>query len=458
MTGTLRFDHRDTGTAARVWRDDGRLTGLPVAPMPTPTDHLVVVAAHPDDESLGAGGLVHQARRCGARVTVVVATDGEGSHPASPTFSPAALAALRRREVSHAVAALSDTAVVHPLGLPDGRLQTYVPALAAALVDLAADATLVVTPWAGDRHPDHEAAAEAGAELAARLGVPHWQYPVWMWHWATPDDAAVPWERLRALPLSAADLTAKSRAVTLHRSQTAPLSAAAGDEAVLPGATVEHFLQRTEVYVVGEPAPTSGTQPGYFDALYREQADPWGLGSRFYEQRKRETLLAALPRARFRRAFEPGCATGLVTTALAGRCDDLVAWDVAEAAVEQTRQRLHADGHHAGVTVAQGRIPEQWPDGTFDLIVLSEVGYYCASLPGLVATVIASLADDGVVVGCHWRHPAREHVHSGDAVHEALGRHLLAGVAHVEEDFLLHVWARDRRGLESVARREGLLG
>jgi SAM-dependent methyltransferase len=134
-----------------------------------------------------------------------------------------------------------------------------------------------------------------------------------------------------------------------------------------------------------------------------------------------------------------------------------VAWDVAAAAVDQTRARVRDAGLARGTTVARGRIPEQWPDGTFDLVVLSEVGYYCASLPGLVATVIASLAPDGVVVGCHWRHPAREHVHSGDAVHEALGRHLRTSVAHVEEDFLLHVWARDPLASESVARREGIV-
>ncbi|MHA3703234.1 PIG-L family deacetylase [Jatrophihabitans sp. YIM 134969] len=452
-----QFDHRDLGTSESAWRADGRLGELPVLSRPGPSDHVVVVAAHPDDESLGAGGLIHQASRCGARVTVVVATDGEGSHPESPTHARSELATLRRREVLDAVGALDAAATVHPLGLPDGGLAAFEPALAAALTELASDATLVVTPWAGDRHPDHEAAATAGAELAERLGVPHWGYPVWMWHWGSPADAAVPWEKLRGLPLSAADLAAKARAVSAHRTQTAPLSAGEGDEAVLAGATIEHFLRRVEVYAVAGRTGPSGTRPAYFDALYREESDPWGLGSRFYEQRKRETLLAALPRARFRRVFEPGCATGLITEHLAARCDEVVAWDVAAAAVEQTTTRLREAGREHGTSVTRGRIPEQWPDGVFDLVVLSEVGYYCASLPGLVASVLASLAPDGVVVGCHWRHPAREHVHSGDAVHEAFGRHLLTSVAHVEEDFILHVWGRDPRALQSVARREGLV-
>ena len=460
MTGAT-FDHRTDGTAESSWLD-GRLANLPLLPMPSPDDHVVVLAAHPDDESLGAGGLIHQARRCGARVTVVVATDGERSHPHSPTHTPAGLAAIRRVEATEAVALLADGVPLRTLGLPDGRLAALTTALTAALDEIASDATLVVTPWTGDRHPDHAAAAAAGADLAGRLSVPHWQYPVWLWHWAAPADADVPWTRMRGLALSASDLTAKSAAQRAHRSQTEPLSDAPGDETLLSPGFLSHFRRRLEVFVVDddrdpEPAPARGTDATYFDALYRRDPDPWGLGSRFYEHRKRATLLAALPRARFGRVFEPGCATGLITTELAARADEVVAWDVADAAVAQTLARLRADGRDGNVAVGTGRIPDEWPEGRFDLVVLSEVGYYCASLPDLAAAVARSLADDGVVIGCHWRHPAEEHVHSGDAVHEAMGRHLLASVAHVEEDFLLHVWGRDPGALESVARREGIV-
>jgi LmbE family N-acetylglucosaminyl deacetylase len=451
-----RFDHRDTGTPEQRWVDDGRLAELPVLPMPAPGDHLLVVAAHPDDESLGAGGLIHQAGRCGARVSVVVATDGEGSHPASTSHPPGVLAGRRRAEALAAAAELGDHVTVHALALPDGGLDTAEEALATALAEVGAAADLVVTPWVGDRHPDHAAAARAGAQLAARLGVPHLAYPVWMWHWADPDHPEVPWGHLRALPLSSADLAAKARAVRAHRSQTEPLSAAPGDEAVLPASTLAHFTRRTEPFVVTEPAPAA--RPGYFDALYaHDDDDPWGLGTRFYERRKRATLVAALPRPRFRRAFEPGCATGLLTVELAARCDEVVAYDVAGAAVERTTSRLRDHGLDRGVTVARGRVPADWPDGRFDLVVLSEVGYYARDLDELVAAVVGSLTEDGVVVGCHWRHPAADHPHTGDAVHAAFGRRLSASVTHVEEDFLLHVWGAGPAALESVARREGIV-
>src|SRR6185437_12201660 len=106
----------------------------------------------------------------------------------------------------------------------------------------------------------------------------------------------------------------------------------------------------------------------YFERLYADNGDPWDFAGRWYEQRKRMVTLGSLPRPRFRRAFEPGCSTGLLTVGLAARCDELVAWDVSEAAVRTTRRRL---ARELGVRVERGQVPEQWPDGPFDLIVLS---------------------------------------------------------------------------------------
>ncbi|MBN9619146.1 MAG: methyltransferase domain-containing protein [Actinobacteria bacterium] len=198
-------------------------------------------------------------------------------------------------------------------------------------------------------------------------------------------------------------------------------------------------------------APAPAARSAYFDRLYARQADPWQLATRFYEQRKRALQLACLPRPRFRRAFEPGCALGLLTEELAARCDELVATDAAKAAVRQTRVRVGEADH---VRIGQGRIPDQWPDGTFDLIVISEVGYYCPDLDALRRRIGTSLTEDGVLLACHWRHPAPDHPHGAGPVHEALGTDLLPLVRHVEQDFLLDVWSRS--GV-SVATSEGVL-
>ena len=187
----------------------------------------------------------------------------------------------------------------------------------------------------------------------------------------------------------------------------------------------------------------------YFDALYAADADPWGLADRFYERRKRDLLLASLPRQRSARAFEPGCSGGWLTERLAARCDRVVAWDASEAAVASARERVPGT-----VDLAVGRIPEQWPAGELDLVVLSEIAYYCPDLDRLVERIDASLTADGVVVACHWRHPAPDHPHTADEVHQAL-RARFAGVAtHVERDFVLDVLTRDGR---SVAQAEGIV-
>ena len=104
----------------------------------------------------------------------------------------------------------------------------------------------------------------------------------------------------------------------------------------------------------------------YFDSMYGADADPWGFDSRFYERRKYALTLAALPRERYVRAVEPGCSNGAFTELLAPRCDELIAFDFVEDAVERARRRLTASPH---VTLACAEFPMWWPEGTGDLVV-----------------------------------------------------------------------------------------
>lgn len=441
------FRHSDPSPAEAAWFASP-LAAATVLDAPREGDQVLVVAAHPDDETLGAGGLIATAHARGAKVTVVVATDGEASHPNSPTHTPGDLARRRRCEVLDAVTRLAPGVGVHFLGLPDGGLDDVVDTLTAKLAEYAATAGLLVCPWEGDRHPDHAACARAVGTLARRLQLPRWSYPIWMWHWAAPDDDGLPWDRIGRLPLAPSHLIAKQRAIACHSSQHGALSDRPGDEPILSPEMLAHFGRPFETFVVDDDPATSAE---YFDSLYGAADDPWKLADRFYERRKRAALLASLPRERFRRAFEPGCAAGLLTEQLGRRCDELVAWDVAERAVALTTERVAGSDN---VRVGRGRIPDDWPDGEFDLVVLSEVGYYCTDLDALVAATRAALADDGVVVGCHWRHRARQHVHSGDAVHRALAACGELVVDHVEADFLLQVWTRSGR---SVATETGIV-
>lgn len=188
------------------------------------------------------------------------------------------------------------------------------------------------------------------------------------------------------------------------------------------------------------------TDAGYFDELYAERDDPWDLSSSDYERHKLALLLASLPHARYRLAFEPGCAIGVTTEALAGRCDRIIAMDGSPSAVHQTRDRLAGADH---VSAVLGRVPADWPAESFDLIVVSELLYYLDDDARLAVAGLASqtLAPDGHVMAVHWRHPFREAHVTGDQVHAELADRLRsAGLAvvtcQVEEDFLLDCYQR----------------
>ena len=203
-------------------------------------------------------------------------------------------------------------------------------------------------------------------------------------------------------------------------------------------------------------APSDSLGEEYFDGFYEAGTDPWGFETRWYEERKRALTMASLPRRRFGSAFEPGCAIGVLTEKLARRCDRLLATDISEVPLAVARQRLSG---LTGLVLEQRRVPQDWPDGPFDLIVLSEIGYYCdpADLSRMIAKSVTSLTDDGVVLACHWRHPVADYPMTGDQVHEQLRKEsgLSVLMEHTEEDFRLDVLVPAPAA--SVARRDGLL-
>lgn len=436
---SVDFTHDAPGTPAAAWRDHPQWAGLPdAAPLlgATTLDRVVVVAAHPDDESLGAAGLCSRAHHAGLEVHLVLVTAGEGSHPASPSTPPAELARRRRAESAAALHEVAPGATTTYVGIADGAVAASENDLTTRLVDLLGDArrTLLVAPWRADGHPDHQAAGRAAGIAARRTGATLLEYPIWFWHWAAPEDA--PWDDLVAVRLTADELATKRSAVHCHATQVAPLSAAPGDEVLLTPEFLAHAHHDREVFVAQQPADPA------LDDLHRELADPWGVDVRWYEQRKRDLILAALPRRRFARGLEVGCSTGALTEALAERCDHLDAVDASAAAVDRARERL---GHLPHVVVRQLEVPRGWPegDGTLDLLVVSEVGYFLSpvDLDGTVERAAASLAPGGAVVLCHWRHPVVGWALDGAAVHrrfaETLGLPVAARYADRDVEILV---------------------
>ncbi len=195
----------------------------------------------------------------------------------------------------------------------------------------------------------------------------------------------------------------------------------------------------------------------YFDDVYAGSADPWGFTERFYERRKYALTVASLPHPSYRKGLEIGCSIGVLTAQLAERCAALTAVDVAAAAVAQARERTAS---HEGVSVQQRAVPDDWPVGPYDLIVLSEVGYYFApdDLDVLVGRIRDDLEPGGALLAVHWRHPVDDYPQSGDAVHARLDAEpeWTATVRHVEDDFLLTVYLRTPPSARSVAQQAGL--
>ena len=171
----------------------------------------------------------------------------------------------------------------------------------------------------------------------------------------------------------------------------------------------------------------------YFENLYAESTDPWGFETSEYERRKYERTLESLGERRFRRAFEAGSSIGIFTAMLAPRCDELLAADTSERAVEIARERLTEQSH---VRVERRTLPEEMPDGPFDLIVASEVLYYWPRevLLEALRRFEGILAPGGVLVAVHWRKETRTYPLQGDEVHELLVRHArLANVKTIKE-------------------------
>jgi LmbE family N-acetylglucosaminyl deacetylase len=185
----------------------------------------LILAPHPDDESLGCGGLIARCVGAGRTPLVAVLTDGAGSHPHSREYPPERLRAVRAREARDAVSYLglaADRIVL--LGEPDSGAPHHGPgfdAVVARLVGLIggeAGCTSILAPWRHDPHCDHEAASLAAAAAADLAGIRHVAYPVWGWTLAAETPLTGPVGCGWRLDIAEV-LPAKRRAIEAHRSQ-----------------------------------------------------------------------------------------------------------------------------------------------------------------------------------------------------------------------------------------------
>ncbi len=456
-----RFHHGQAGTPEAQWLLDPAWDALPtvrLAELAQAYERLVVVAAHPDDETLGVGGVIARLAQMGMPIRLIVATAGERSHPDATQWQPGALGRVRQDEVAAAIRILAPQATITHLGLPDGELAVCEGELKAMVAALLHETDLVLAPWVDDGHADHDAAGRAVRRAAATVGCRALYYPVWMWHWAVPEQ--FPWERAAVAELTIDAATRKSAALRRFPSQTSGLGPLPGDAPVITDRMLERGRRLIEVVLSqdepsrprsGTHVPTSsqaspGTPAKTFDAMYDGGADdPWGLEDSFYEERKRMLTLAVLGRQRYRNGLEIGCATGRLTQALAERVDRLTALDISEAALRvASRRRFPGSGRSGTVRWKLGGAPEEIPAGPFDLIVMSEVGYFLSprSLLATMRRVRGSLASGGEIVLVDWTHPTRDIPLNGELVHrQAISVFDLPHrVAYRDADCRIDVW------------------
>ena len=423
----VTFSHTDEGTDEAAWAASGlaAIPELPLGPEELAGMKFVVLAAHPDDETLGAGGLLAQLHSLGADVEVLLCTAGEASHPDSETVSPAQLGSTRVNEFGAALATLGHTGNWRFMGLPDSGLAAHAEDVTAHVREAARrhaappEQVVIVAPYRRDGHADHDALGAAAAEVAREGGHALLEYPIWYWLWATP--AHGEWESWVRIPLDPAAQAAKAAAMRAHASQVLPLSPRPGDEALLGEDFLRHFRRAYETFA-WTPATSSAVPHGstdaerIFDEVHTASEDPWEYTTRWYERRKRALTLAALPQEHYRAGLEVGCSIGTLTAELAGRCASLLAVDASSAALEQATRRL---ARFPGVSTRQLTLPGSWPGGTYDLIVVSEVGYYLtpAEFGLLLDRIKESMAPGGTLLLCHWRHPVSGWELDGETVH-----------------------------------------
>jgi len=188
--------------------------------------------------------------------------------------------------------------------------------------------------------------------------------------------------------------------------------------------------------------------PEYFDNVYNHSDDPWNFASSEYEAAKYAATVAALPDENYRSAFEIGCSIGVLTEKLAPLCQTLLAIDVSDKALNRARARC-AD--LPNVRFQKMVFPDELPDENFDLIIVSEVGYYLSATDWKRASgeIISQIEPDGIVMLVHWTHFVANYPQTGDAVHRSFADLSEGELKHLDakrtDDYRLDVWRKLQR-------------
>ncbi len=391
----------------------------------------VVIAPHEDDESLGCGGTIVLLRQMGLPVHVIFVSDGSKSHPNSKKYPEAKLRELRETEALKAlqildVAAgdasfmrLKDTAV------PNQTSSSFDAAVGqmAEILKRISPKTILVT-WEKDPHPDHRSSWQIVNQAVLQLkNKPRvLQYLIWIWELGKqadiPQNEAFRWFHVDIKTV----IEIKKNAIAAHASQVTRLIDDDPEGFILSPEILSHFNYGEELFIENtalvsdHPEKANSLSAEYFNEFYSHGDDPWNFESSPYELTKYKATLAALPRETYKSVFEIGCSIGVLTKMLAPICQKLLAVEPVDVPLEKAKKRLKDDQH---VRFEKILVPQDFPQENFDLILLSEVGYFLSreDLEKLAVLMTEHLEKGGQLLLVHWTPVVPEFPQTGDQVH-----------------------------------------
>jgi len=241
------------GTSADTWQNWRGLQALPQLDIQKSFDakqRICIIAPHPDDEILGCGGLLQQLADNGNAIVLIYVTNGSQSHPHSKIYAPEQLNTLRPKESLDALKVLKiedqvDTVFLH---LTDGSVFSQQTLFYQKLASILLPDDVLVTTFARDGHPDHEATGQVVTAYAKQQHLMCYQVLIWAWHWAEPDDSRIPWQYALRVDLTTEQLHNKIQAIHCFKSQITK-DESTGNAPILSAQTIHRMSQPWEVYL-----------------------------------------------------------------------------------------------------------------------------------------------------------------------------------------------------------------
>lgn len=238
------------GHPPAVWAAEfDRAPLIEVAGLVPAAARMLALAAHPDDETIGAGRLISAWSRRRGPVVLGVMTDGEACLDHLGVEIPG-LARTRRAEVAAAARELG-IQTMWCAELADGSLAAVLAGPNDAIDAAVRTVDVVLAPWRHDPHPDHAALGAAAADSCLRHGVPLLEYAIWSTYWQLPEVLGRRGYQLLRVGTDSQDDRARKRALTCYPSQLRPL--AAHLESVVPAPMLAHHREQFLFRELGGP-------------------------------------------------------------------------------------------------------------------------------------------------------------------------------------------------------------